>query len=413
MAIFKPFKGIRPLSSDAHLVASRPYDVLSSSEARIEAEGNNLSFLHVIKPEIGLPSETNPYSEEVYKKGAEVYNNFKERGILSQDAMPSFYIYRLTMNGRTQTGIVGCCHFEEYYEGKIKKHELTRVAKEEDRVNHVDALNANAEPVFFSYRANKEIDLLISETVSGVPVYDFVADDNIRHELWVIDDETVVSRFEELFSDVPYLYVADGHHRTAAAARIGQQRKEQNPLHTGQEEYNFFLAVLFSDQELEIFDYNRVIKDLNGLSSSEFIDKLNLNFSLLKKSENPLRPQQKGDFSVYIDSNWYLFSPVNRKTNEDPVKDLDVSYISDHIFEPILGIVDQRKDERIDFVGGIRGLEELERRVDSGDMAVAFALFPVTMAELLNVADADKIMPPKSTWFEPKLRSGLFVHELN
>ena len=413
MAIFKPFKGIRPLSSDAHLVASRPYDVLSSSEARIEAEGNNLSFLHVIKPEIGLPSETNPYSEEVYKKGAEVYNNFKERGILSQDAMPSFYIYRLTMNGRTQTGIVGCCHFEEYYEGKIKKHELTRVAKEEDRVNHVDALNANAEPVFFSYRANKEIDLLISETVSGVPVYDFVADDNIRHELWVIDDGTVVSRFEELFSGVPYLYVADGHHRTAAAARIGQQRKEQNPLHTGQEEYNFFLAVLFSDQELEIFDYNRVIKDLNGLSSSEFIDKLNLNFSLLKKSENPLRPQQKGDFSVYIDSNWYLFSPVNRKTNEDPVKDLDVSYISDHIFEPILGIVDQRKDERIDFVGGIRGLEELERRVDSGDMAVAFALFPVTMAELLNVADADKIMPPKSTWFEPKLRSGLFVHELN
>ena len=413
MAIFKPFKGIRPLSSDAHLVASRPYDVLSSSEARIEAEGNNLSFLHVIKPEIGLPSETNPYSEEVYKKGAEVYNNFKERGILSQDAMPSFYIYRLTMNGRTQTGIVGCCHFEEYYEGKIKKHELTRVAKEEDRVNHVDALNANAEPVFFSYRANKEIDLLISETVSGVPVYDFVADDNIRHELWVIDDGTVVSRFEELFSGVPYLYVADGHHRTAAAARIGQQRKEQNPLHTGQEEYNFFLAVLFSDQELEIFDYNRVIKDLNGLSSSEFIDKLNLNFSLLKKSENPLRPQQKGDFSVYIDSNWYLFSPVNRKTNEDPVKDLDVSYISYHIFETIIGIFDQRKDERIDFVGGIRGLEELERRVDSGDMAVAFALFPVTMAELLNVADADKIMPPKSTWFEPKLRSGLFVHELN
>ena len=240
MAIFKPFKGIRPLSSDAHLVASRPYDVLSSSEARIEAEKNNLSFLHVIKPEIGLPSETNPYSEEVYKKGAEVYNNFKERGILSQDAMPSFYIYRLTMNGRTQTGIVGCCHFEEYYEGKIKKHELTRVAKEEDRVNHVDALNANAEPVFFSYRANKEIDLLISETVSGVPVYDFVADDNIRHELWVIDDETVVSRFEELFSGVPYLYVADGHHRTAAAAESVSSEKSKIHFIQGKKNIIFF-----------------------------------------------------------------------------------------------------------------------------------------------------------------------------
>ena len=413
MAVFRPFKAVRPLPEQAHLVASRPYDVLSSSEARREAEGNPLSFLRVIKPEIELPISIDPYSDEVYEKGAEVYNTFKKDDVLVQDSSQNFYIYRLTMEGRTQTGLVGCCHFEEYFEGKIKKHELTRVAKEEDRVKHVDTLNANAEPVFFSYRANQEIDSMLKNLVLEKPVYDFVAADQIRHELWIIDNASLVSKLEKLFSDIPYLYVADGHHRTAAAARIGERRKKQNPDHTGDEEYNLFLAVLFSDQELEIFDYNRVIKDLNGLSPTEFIEKISGNFSLLQKSEKAIRPLQKGDFSVYLDKNWYLFSPLSREFENDPVKNLDVSYLSDYIFEPILGISDQRTDDRIDFVGGIRGLEELAKRVDSGDMAVAFALFPVSMDELLNVADEGKIMPPKSTWFEPKLRSGLFVHELS
>ena len=413
MAVFRPFKAVRPLPEQAHLVASRPYDVLSSSEARREAEGNPLSFLRVIKPEIELPISIDPYSDEVYKKGAEVYNTFKKDDVLVQDSSQNFYIYRLTMEGRTQTGLVGCCHFEEYFEGKIKKHELTRVAKEEDRVKHVDTLNANAEPVFFSYRANQEIDSMLENLVLEKPVYDFVAADQIRHELWIIDNASLVSKLEKLFSDIPYLYVADGHHRTAAAARIGERRKKQNPDHTGDEEYNLFLAVLFSDQELEIFDYNRVIKDLNGLSPTEFIEKISGNFSLLQKSEKAIRPLQKGDFSVYLDKNWYLFSPLSREFENDPVMNLDVSYLSDYIFEPILGISDQRTDDRIDFVGGIRGLEELAKRVDSGDMAVAFALFPVSMDELLNVADEGKIMPPKSTWFEPKLRSGLFVHELS
>ena len=413
MAVFRPFKAVRPLPEQAHLVASRPYDVLSSSEARREAEGNPLSFLRVIKPEIELPISIDPYSDEVYEKGAEVYNTFKKDDVLVQDSSQNFYIYRLTMEGRTQTGLVGCCHFEEYFEGKIKKHELTRVAKEEDRVKHVDTLNANAEPVFFSYRANQEIDSMLENLVLEKPVYDFVAADQIRHELWIIDNASLVSKLEKLFSDIPYLYVADGHHRTAAAARIGERRKKQNPDHTGDEEYNLFLAVLFSDQELEIFDYNRVIKDLNGLSPTEFIEKISGNFSLLQKSEKAIRPLQKGDFSVYLDKNWYLFSPLSREFDNDPVKNLDVSYLSDYIFEPILGISDQRTDDRIDFVGGIRGLEELAKRVDSGDMAVAFALFPVSMDELLNVADEGKIMPPKSTWFEPKLRSGLFVHELS
>ena len=413
MAVFRPFKAVRPLPEQAHLVASRPYDVLSSSEARREAEGNPLSFLRVIKPEIELPISIDPYSDEVYEKGAEVYNTFKKDDVLVQDSSQNFYIYRLTMEGRTQTGLVGCCHFEEYFEGKIKKHELTRVAKEEDRVKHVDTLNANAEPVFFSYRANQEIDSMLENLVLEKPVYDFVAADQIRHELWIIDNASLVSKLEKLFSDIPYLYVADGHHRTAAAARIGERRKKQNPDHTGDEEYNLFLAVLFSDQELEIFDYNRVIKDLNGLSPTEFIEKISGNFSLLQKSEKAIRPLQKGDFSVYLDKNWYLFSPLSTEFENDPVKNLDVSYLSDYIFEPILGISDQRTDDRIDFVGGIRGLEELAKRVDSGDMAVAFALFPVSMDELLNVADEGKIMPPKSTWFEPKLRSGLFVHELS
>ena len=412
MAVFKPFRAYRPIPNKAGAVASRPYDVLNSSEAREEVSGNPDSFLHVIKPEIGLNEDVNPYADKVYKQGADVFAEFIEKGILFQDSKPHFYIYRLTMNNRTQTGVVGCCHFEEYYEGKIKKHELTRTAKEEDRVKHVAALNANSEPVFFSYRESIQINNLICQIVSEPSEYDFVADDQVRHELWVVKDEPMIANFESLFEEVPVLYVADGHHRTAAAARIGQQRKESNPSHTGAEEYNLFLAVLFSDQELEIFDYNRVIKDLNGLTEDEFITKLKKICVLVNESIDPIKPSIKGDFSVFINEKWYSFRPIDKIDNNDPILDLDVTYLSSKIFDPILGIKDQRKDERIDFVGGIRGLKELEKRVNSGEMTVAFALYPVSMDELLAVADAGEIMPPKSTWFEPKLRSGLFIHDL-
>ena len=412
MAIFKPFRAYRPHKQFSKSVASRPYDVLNSSEAKLEAQDNPHSFLHVIKPEIGLPDDVDPYSPEVYEKGASVFEQMKSDKIFFQDPKPYYYIYRLTMNERTQTGVVGCCHYEEYYSGKIKKHELTRTAKENDRVQHVDSLNANAEPVFFSYRSNEEIDEFLEEILLETPEYNFVADDEIKHELWLVKDPGQISTLEELFKKIPTLYVADGHHRTAAAARVGQNRKINNPSHTGDEEYNLFMAVLFSDQELKIYDYNRVVMDLNGISSYEFLEKLKETFVFNKSSSEPLRPLAKGDFSVYLNHTWHSFSFNPEESLSDPISNLDVSKLSDFLLEPVLNIVDQRNDHRIDFVGGIRGLEELEKRVDSGEMAVAFALYPVTMEELLNVADAGEIMPPKSTWFEPKLRSGLFVHEL-
>lgn len=412
MAIFKPFRAYRPHKQFSKSVASRPYDVLNSSEAKLEAQDNPHSFLHVIKPEIGLPDDVDPYSSEVYEKGASVFEQMKSDKIFFQDPEPYYYVYRLTMNERTQTGVVGCCHYEEYYSGKIKKHELTRTAKENDRVQHVDSLNANAEPVFFSYRSNEEIDQFLVEILLETPEYNFVADDEIKHELWVVKDPDQISTLEELFKKIPTLYVADGHHRTAAAARVGQNRKMNNLSHTGAEEYNLFMAVLFSDQELKIYDYNRVVMDLNGISDDEFLEKLKERFVFNKISSEPLRPLAKGDFSVYLNNTWHSFSFNPKESLSDPIANLDVSKLSDFLLEPVLNIVDQRNDHRIDFVGGIRGLEELEKRVDSGEMAVAFALYPVTMEELLSVADAGEIMPPKSTWFEPKLRSGLFVHEL-
>ena len=412
MAIFKPFRAFRPHKQFSKSVASRPYDVLNSSEAKLEAQDNPHSFLHVIKPEIGLPDDVDPYSSRVYEKAASVFEQMKSDKIFFQDPEPYYYIYRLTMNERTQTGVVGCCHYEEYYSGRIKKHELTRTAKENDRVQHVDSLNANAEPVFFSYRSNEEIDQFLEEILDEIPEYNFVADDEIKHELWLVKDPVRINTLEELFKKIPNLYVADGHHRTAAAARVGQNRKMNNPSHTGEEEYNLFMAVLFSDQELKIYDYNRVVMDLNGISDDEFIEKLKETFVFNKSSSEPLRPLGKGDFSVYLNHNWHSFSFISEESSSDPISNLDVSKLSDFLLEPFLNIVDQRNDHRIDFVGGIRGLEELEKRVDSGEMAVAFALYPVTMEELLSVADAGEIMPPKSTWFEPKLRSGLFVHEL-
>jgi len=411
MATFKPFRALRPKPEYAKDVASRPYDVLNAQEARQEAEGNKYSFLRVIKPELELPDDIDPYGANVYNQGLENLNFLRSEQIIEKDATPSFYIYRLTMDGREQTGIVGCCHYQEYYDGHIKKHELTRTAKENDRVRHVETQNANAEPVFFSYRGLDSINQVITNATQSDPVYDFTADDGIRHELWVIDDESSISRIENDFKSVPDLYVADGHHRTAAAARVGQQKKDNNPNHDGTEEYNFFMAVLFSDDQLKIFDYNRVVQDLNGMSTDQFKEKLQRIFEI-SELESAQSPSIKGVFSMYLDKKWYSLNPKEVISSDNPKENLDVTLLSEKVLDPILGIQDLRKDTRIDFVGGIRGLSELERRVDSGEMAVAFALFPVSMAELLAIADAGEIMPPKTTWFEPKLRSGLFIHEL-
>jgi len=413
MITFRPFRAIRPCPKVAHAVASRPYDVLDSQEAKEEAAGNSNSFLRVIKPEIDLPDSTDLYSDEVYQKGRETFFEMIAKGTFITDLVPNFYVYRLTMDGRSQTGLVGCCNFEEYYEGKIKKHELTRTAKENDRVRHVETLEANAEPVFFSYRGQKEIDQIVNKVIDSIPpIYDFEADDGIRHELWVSDDASQNEQLSAHFQKLDALYVADGHHRTAAAARVGQRLKEANPHHTGQEEYNFFMAVLFPDDQLKIYDYNRVVQDLNGLDEEKFLEKLSHQFDIQKDDFSKIKPSKIREFAMYLPGQWYRLTPKDAKRSADPVADLDVTILSDLILEPILNIGDLRKSNRIDFVGGIRGLSELSRRVDSGEMATAFALYPVSMDQLLSIADAGEIMPPKTTWFEPKLRSGLFVHSL-
>ena len=411
MATFKPFKALRPKPEFAKDIASRPYDVLNAAEAKDEAKGNNLSFLRVIKPEIELPEEIDPYDQKVYDRGLENLKKLTSKGYLIKEQKASYYVYRLTMEGREQTGIVGCCDYQEYYDGRIKKHELTRTAKENDRVRHVETQKANAEPVFFSYRGVQNINLLSQKIVTFEPVYNFVAEDEIKHELWIVKDDKDISLIEFEFNAVPDLYVADGHHRTAAAARVGQKKKDHNPDHNGTEEYNFFMAVLFSDDQLKIYDYNRVIQDLNGKSPLDFISELEETFYITKLLEaSP--PNEKGLFSMYLENQWYSLKPKDRIFTENPKANLDVTFLSEKILSPILGIEDLRKDTRIDFVGGIRGLNELERRVDSKEMKVAFALFPVSMDELISIADAGEIMPPKTTWFEPKLRSGLFIHEL-
>ena len=411
MAIFKPFRALRPDPKYAKDVASRPYDVLNAREAREEADGNKYSFLRVIKPELELSDDIDPYGADVYEQGLKNLNLLRSENILQRDDKPSFYIYRLTMNDREQTGIVGCCNYQEYFDGHIKKHELTRTAKENDRVRHVETQNANAEPVFFSYLGLDSINQVIADTIQSNPIYDFVADDGVRHELWIVDNHESIASIESEFETIPDLYVADGHHRTAAAARVGQQKKAQNPAHDGTEEYNFFMAVLFSDDQLKIFDYNRVVKDLDGQTKEEFQAKLTEIFEMSELT-TAKSPSAKGSFSMYLDSKWYKLTPRKIISSNNPKDNLDVSFLSEKVLDPILGIKDLRKDTRIDFVGGIRGLEELERRVNSGEMKVAFALYPVSMAELLAIADAGEIMPPKTTWFEPKLRSGLFIHEL-
>ena len=413
MAILKAFKGIRPVKEKASLIASRPYDVLNKEEARQEAGDNPLSFLHVIKPEMDLPDDLNPYSNEVYEKGKENFQRMYKQGVFFQDDQDYLYVYAQTMNGKTQYGIVGCAGVEDYMNNVIKKHELTRPDKEEDRMNHVRTSNLNYEPVFFSYSAVPRIDNIVAEVVAGKAEYDFTAEDGVGHHFWVIRDQDKIDAIIEEFDKLPATYVADGHHRTAAAALVGNEKKENNPDHTGKEEYNYFLAVHFPDDQLNIIDYNRVVKDLNGLSKEEFIEKLNKGFVVEKKGSEIYKPDKLHNFSMYLDGEWYsMTAKEDTYDDNDPIGVLDVTILTKEVLDPILDIQDLRRSKRIDFVGGIRGLGELKKRVDSGEMEVAFALYPVSMQQLINIADTGNIMPPKTTWFEPKLRSGLVLHSL-
>lgn len=414
MAIIKPFKGIRPKKELVEKIASRPYDVLNSEEARAEAAGNEMSLYHIIKPEIDFPVGTDEHDEKVYRKAAENFEKFQKNGWLVQDSKENYYVYAQTMNGKTQYGLVVCAYVDDYMTGKIKKHELTRKDKEEDRMKHVRVNNANIEPVFFAYPHNNELDAIVKEVTKGKPEYDFVAElDGFRHTFWLIEDEAKIKRITEIFATIPSLYIADGHHRSAAAALVGDEKRRQNPAHKGNEEYNYFMAVCFPDDQLTIIDYNRVVKDLNGLTDEQFIEKLKKNFDVELKGKDIYKPSKLHNFSMYLSGNWYsLTAKAGTYDDKDPIGVLDVTVSSNLILDEILGIKDLRTDKRIDFVGGIRGLGELKRRVDSGEMRVAFALYPVSMQQLIDIADTNNIMPPKTTWFEPKLRSGLVIHKL-
>lgn len=413
MVKIKPFMGLRPPKEIAAEVASRPYDVLNSEEARIEA--TEKSLLHIIKPEIDFAPGFDEHAPEVYAKAVENFKKWQDKGWLVQDTKEQYYVYAQTMEGRTQYGLVACCNVDDYMTGKIKKHELTRKDKEEDRMKHVRNTNANVEPVFFSYPAVKEVDQIVENVVkNNQPVYDYVAPDGFGHHFWIIDDDATNKRITELFKEVPALYVADGHHRTAAAALVGNEKKLANPNHTGNEEYNFFLAVIFPDNQLKIIDYNRVVKDLNGLTPEQLKEKLSVDFEVKEMGTEIYKPAKLHNFSMYLEGKWYsLTAKAGTYNDNDPIGVLDVTILSNLVLDKQLGIKDLRTDKRIDFVGGIRGLGELKRRVDSGEMKVAFALYAVTMKQLIDIADTGNIMPPKTTWFEPKLRSGLVIHKLN
>ncbi len=415
MAIVKPFRGWRPSPEIVKNLSCLPYDVMNSEEAARMADGKECSLLHVTRSEIDCEKGIDVHSEVVYQKSVENFKKFKEKGWLVQDDQPQFYIYAQTMNGRTQYGIVGCAACSDYANGVIKKHELTRPDKEDDRMIHININNANIEPVFFSYKAVPEIDKIVKEIVSKPAEYDFIAEDGFGHHFWVISDAATNARIEELFATkVPCTYVADGHHRTAAAARVGLERQKANPAHTGSEEYNFFMAVHFPDNQLAIIDYNRLVKDLNGLSEEGFLKALDTAFIVEDKGSEIYKPSKLHEFSMYLSGKWYrLVAKQGTYNDADPIGVLDVTVLSEHVLDKILGIDDLRTSKRIDFVGGIRGLEELKRRVDSGEMKVAFALYPVSMKQLIDIADSGNIMPPKTTWFEPKLRSGLVIHTLD
>ncbi|MDE5664158.1 MAG: DUF1015 domain-containing protein [Muribaculaceae bacterium] len=414
MARVKPFKGVRPPKNLVEKVASRPYDVLNSEEARAEAEGNEMSLYHIIKPEIDFEPGTDEHDPKVYERAVENFHNFQRQGWLVEDEKEKYYIYAQTMDGRTQYGFVVAAWVNDYMEGRIKKHELTRRDKEEDRMKHVRVNNANIEPVFFAFPDNEALEEIIRTVTAGTPEYDFVAPDGFGHTLWVIDDEATIARISEEFEKIPNLYIADGHHRSAAAALVGDEKARNNPNHRGDEEYNYFMAVAFPASHLKIIDYNRVVRDLNGLSEQEFLDRLAENFIVEEKGEAVYHPTGLHNFALYLGGKWYsLTAKEGTYNDQDPIGVLDVTVSSDLILRDILGITDLRSDKRIDFVGGIRGLEELKRRVDSGEMKMALALYPVTMDQLINIADTGNIMPPKTTWFEPKLRSGLVIHKLD
>ena len=414
MARVKPFKGVRPPKSMIEEVASRPYDVLNSEEARKEAEGNEKSLYHIIKPEIDFEPGTDEHDPKVYDKAVENFNMFQEKGWLVQDEKENYYIYAQTMDGRTQYGFVVGAWVEDYMEGRIKKHELTRRDKEEDRMKHVRVNNANIEPVFFAYPDNAELDAIVAKYAAGTPEYDFIAPgDGFGHTVWVIDQQEDIDAITKAFAAMPALYIADGHHRSAAAALVGAEKAQQNPNHKGDEEYNYFMAVCFPANQLTIIDYNRVVKDLNGLSAEEFLAAVGKNFIVEEKGEEIYKPQALHNFSLYLEGKWYsLTAKEGTYDDNDPIGVLDVTISSNLILDEILGIKDLRSDKRIDFVGGIRGLGELKKRVDSGEMKVALALYPVSMKQLMDIADTGNIMPPKTTWFEPKLRSGLIIHKL-
>jgi len=413
MVKIKAFQAIRPVKEKAASIASVPYDVINKLEAREAVKGNPLSFLHVIKPEIDLPDTTDEYSDTVYNQGISYLKNMINQGSFFEDRGECIYIYAQTMGSRTQYGIVAGAHIDDYFNEKIKKHELTRPDKEEDRKQHVRFSQMNYEPVFFAYPANKELDHIVTETIKNAPEYDFAPSDGIRHQLWVIYHKPVINAIVSIFESIPATYVADGHHRTAAAAAVGLEKKKLNPNHTGNEEYNYFMAVHFPDNQLAIMDYNRVVKDLNGLSADEFIAKLAKSFNVEKKGTDIYKPCCLHNFSMYIGENWYsLTAKEGTYDDNDPIGVLDVTILSEQLLSPILDITDLRKSKKIDFVGGIRGLGELKKRVDSGEMAAAFALYPVSMKQLMDIADSGNIMPPKTTWFEPKLRSGLFIHKI-
>ncbi|MBO5818833.1 MAG: DUF1015 domain-containing protein [Bacteroidales bacterium] len=411
MAKVKPFQGWRPPVDLVEQVVSRPYDVLNSEEARAEAEGNEKSLYHIIKPEIDFPVGTDEHDPKVYDKAVENFNHFRKEGWLQQDDKEMYYIYAQTMNGRTQYGLVLCANVEDYMSGVIKKHELTRRDKEEDRMKHVRINSANVEPVFFAYPAQAELDAIVAEWTAKPAVYDFVAPDGFGHHFWVIDDEAAIAKITACFEAMPALYIADGHHRTAAAALVGNERRLANPNHRGDEEYNYFLAVCFPDNQLNIIDYNRLVKDLNGLTKDEFLKALEEDFEVTLKGADIYKPAALHEFSLYVEGEWYaLTAKAGRYDDADPIAVLDVTISSNLILDKILGIKDLRSDKRVDFVGGIRGLGELKRRVDNGEMKAALALYPVSMKQLIDIADSGNIMPPKTTWFEPKLRSGLVIH---
>ncbi len=410
----KPFRGVRPPKELVKEVASRPYDVLNSEEARKEAEGNEKSLYHIIKPEIDFPVGKDEHDEDVYAKAAENFQLFQDNGWLVQDEQEMYYVYAQTMNGKTQYGLVVGAYVEDYMIGKIKKHELTRRDKEEDRMKHVRVNDANIEPVFFAYPDNSELNEIVTKTTARQPEYDFVSVDGVGHHFWLIQDELDIKRITEIFAAMPAMYIADGHHRSAAAALVGAEKAKNNPNHTGAEEYNYFMAVCFPDSQLTIIDYNRVVKDLNGLTPDEFIHKLEKNFIVEPTGTEIQRPKCLHNFSVYLNGRSYsVTAKPGTYDDNDPIGQLDVTITSNLILDEILGIKDLRSDKRIDFVGGIRGLGELKMRVDSGDMAVAIALYPVSMKQLMDIADTGNIMPPKTTWFEPKLRSGLVIHKLH